>query len=110
MDTQGMQSKLHPMPVKRQGTAIGVPKGNMPTGGRKKDSGYAIPNAHKENVQQTGSPFPSGNAMPSNTPQVNQQPRIPFDQLAAQKSGSGQSFPYGSGKAGFGFDRLNSGS
>lgn len=134
-DTQGMQSKTHPMqPVPRGGSAIKVPSGGkggspedsgpdksvhgVPGGGRAKNTAYAVPSRNKPSStakeymgmgegNSKANAWPAvGNPTPGSSPQVNQQPRVPFDQFATQTRGSGQSFPYGSAKGGFGFDRL----
>lgn len=106
MDTQGKQDKLHPRkPVPRGGSAIGVPKGDA-VGGRKKNSAYAVPHAHKENVSSTAGSFPSQQpSVARGKQQVPRQPLVPYDQNDSQDQDSGQNFPYGPGVQG-GFGRL----
>lgn len=111
------QDRKHPQPPQRQGSAIGVPKGSPPTGGRKTASpAYAVPSrskpsptarAHQENVTAQAGSFPNIGTFTAGSAGVqHQQPRVPFDANAMQTQGSGQSFPYGPAKSGFGFDRL----
>jgi hypothetical protein len=131
------RDRKHPQPVQRQGSAIGVPKGaggkadfattskgpatkvaeGPPGGGRKKDTAYAVPSRnrnsgteHQENTtSQAGGSLPGSGMPAASNPAVFMQPHIPFDQNNVQTQGSGQGFPYGSQRGGFGFDRLRGG-
>ncbi len=133
---QDAQDRKHPQPVDRKGSAIGVPSGSrgpgaaedsnqgsaqvahgVPGGGRRVDTpAYAVPKRsrpsptateHRENASARAGSLPGVGTPNAGGPgQIHQQPRVPFDQLSTAAHGSGQGFPYGSAKAGFGFDRL----
>lgn len=115
------QDRKHPQPPQRPSSVIGVPKGSMPTGGRKTTSpAYATParsrpnanaHEHQENVTAQAGSFPNiGTFMAGQAPVVNTHTQGKFDQRRTQPDGSGQSFPYGSSqKSVFGFDRLRGG-
>ena len=102
-DTQGKQEKLHPhKPVHRGGSAIGVPKGDK-KGGRAKNSAYAVPHAHKENVDARGGSFPAQNpSVAKGKAQIPMQPLVPYDQNDTQDQSAGASYQLGGQQGGFG--------
>lgn len=95
--------KKHPQPVKREGSAIGVPGSKGTQHGIKKNSAYAVPHAHQMGQTQAGS-FPSQSPSAGRAKQqVPIQPIVPFDQNDMQDSQSAQG---GTSMPGAGFGRL----